>query len=135
MARRTEKQLAFVSTERPAFHVHGDGVGGLVLICESNIVTDAVTGFILGFHLGQGLFEQSPVLRRNGHDQISRTVAVSHVFLGLYEMLGESGASLILISMEFQHSFRLRTIIQTIGRQQLCSDFPAIFRTVLGLTE
>ena len=62
MAGRAEEQRAVLLAERPVVLVHRHGVGGLVLIGETDVVLDAVLLLVCGTDFLEGGLEQFPVL-------------------------------------------------------------------------
>ncbi len=123
VAGRAEEQTVVLGAERTVLDVNGDGVGSLVLVGECNVVFHPVSGLILGLHGGNGLLEESLVLRRNGHAEIGGAVLVAHIGLGLNEMLGKSRADFpVRIFVELQNAFWLSSVVKSFSSKEFAQS-------------
>ncbi len=105
--------------ERAVVHVHGYGVRGLVLICESDVVFDSVALLVRGLYLIEDFAEERLMLWGDGDREVYASVRVAHVCLALHEMLGERGTDFVRVAVEFQYSLGLAAVVQPFG----CEEF------------
>ena len=123
MTCRTEKKSISLSSERLVININSDSVSSLVLESESDIILHTILSLISSLNLSISLLKKLLVLRRNSHDQISRTILILHIILSLNKMLSKSSSDLtICILMELKHTLRLSTIAQTLVSKSLCKN-------------
>ena len=123
MTCRTEKKRVSLSPERIVLNINSDSVSSLVLESESDIILHTILSLISSLNLSISLLKKLLVLRRNSHDQISRTILILHIILSLNKMLSKSSSNLtICILMELKHTLRLSTIAQTLVSKSLCKN-------------
>jgi len=133
---RAEQEGVVIGPEGFVLRIHGDGVRGLVLEGEGDVVFHAVTRFEVGFYLGEGLFEKSLVLRGDGDDKVAGAVGIAHVGRGLHEVLGDGGTYFpVLIAVELDDTLGLGAIAQAFVRQDFLQDRLPIRGRVLLRTE
>ena len=123
MAGGTEQERFVVRAERLVLRIHGNGVGGLVLEGESDVVLHAVAGLEDGLDLGEGRLEEGLVLRGDGDDQVAGAVGIAHVGRGLHEVLGDGGAHFpALVAVELDHALGLGAVAEAFVREDLAQD-------------
>ena len=123
MTCRTEKKRVSLSPERIVLNINSDSVSSLVLESKSDIILHTILSLISSLNLSISLFKKLLVLRRNSHDQISRTILILDIILRLNKMLSKSSSDLtICILMELKHTLRLSTIAQTLVSKSLCKN-------------
>ena len=134
MSCRTEKKRVCLRSERLVLHIHGNCICRLVLEGEGDVVLHSILCLICFLYFSISLFKKMLMLRRDGHDKISGTIFISHIILGLNEMLGKCCAYLtVCILMELEHSLRFRTISQTFVSKCLGKHFHPVFRALACL--
>ena len=119
----TEQEGVVIRAERLVLRIHGDGVGGLVLEGEGDVVLHAVAGLEDGLDLGEGRLEEGLVLRGDGDDQVAGAVGVAHVGRGLDEVLRDGGAHFpALVAVELDHALGLGAVAEAFVGEHLGED-------------
>ena len=119
----TEQEGVVVRAEGLVLRIHGDGVGGLVLESEGDVVLHAVTGLEDGLDLGKSRLEEGLMLRGDGDDQVAGAIGIAHVGSGLHEMLRDGGAHFpALVAVELDHALGLDAIAEAFVGEDLGED-------------
>ena len=130
-----EEKGAVGLAERLVVRGDGNGVRGLVLEGEADVVLDTVFLLIVLLDGADSLLKQRLVLRRNGHGEVAGTVGITHVFLRLHQMFGDGRPHLVRITVEFQDALGLAAIGQSVLFQQLLQRLEPIIPAVFGSAE
>ena len=124
MTTRTEQQLAVI-TERLIVHIGSNSVRTGFLFRKSYIVIYTVFLGIDSCFVCHQVFEQAAMFRRNGKMHIDFSILVSSIESTFHKMFFQWSTASIFISVEFQQTFRKRTIIQSCRLKQ-CSHYSFI---------
>ena len=131
----TEQQGAVGLAERLVVRGDGNGVRGLVLEGEGNVVLDAVFLLVGLLDSPDGNLEQRLVLRRNGNREVAGSVGIAHVFLRLYQVLRDGRTHLVRITVEVQHALGLAAVCQSFFFQQFFQGPEPVLTAVFGAAE
>ena len=131
----TEQERAVFLAERLVVRRYGNGIRGLILEGEGDIVLYTVLLLISLFNGTDGNLKEGLVLRRNGDGEVAGVVLISHILLGFHQMLCNGGAHFFRIAMEVQHALGLAAICQAFFLEKLFQGFQPIFTAVFGGAE